>query len=1169
MPEFTPTASQRLAIETRGRNVLVSAAAGSGKTKVLTERLLARISDEKDPADIDSFLIITFTKAAAAELRGRISDEIAARLAQDPQNMRLRRQSALMRRAQIGTIHSFCSAVLREYCHAAAISPDFRVIEDDRAASMRERVLDRLMEAKYRSIDADADFKMLVDTVGQGRDDARLVSLVLTLHAKIQSHARPELWAREQIKQLELEGISDAAETPWGREILDSLKDSAHYWAGRMRSLALDAQSHEKIYAAYGSSLECTAQSLDDFSRALDESWDKARDCLPIEYPKLGVLRSSPDPELSGYIKSVRDLCKAETKKYSDRLLGGSEKLLGDMKLTVPAMRALLELTLDFDRAYLTEKRRRAELDFSDLEHMTARLLTDEDGSPSDVARELSRRYTEIMVDEYQDVSRVQDMIFHAVSNGHNLFMVGDVKQSIYRFRLADPGIFTEKYLSYADCDKASEGEAGRIMLSENFRSRRQVIDAVNHVFSCCMSVKLGELEYDDNARLKVGASYDGSAPTPELCIVEYSPDEDENADKTELEASFAAQYIRRLIDEKAPVTDHGVTRPARWSDVAIIIRSANSVGDVYRRELSRLGIPVGAGQGGGFFESLEISTLMSLLAVIDNPHQDVPLIAVLTSPIFGFSADELSHIRSADRRSDFYTALTANADKNEKCAAFVEKLEYLRSLAPDMTLGEFIWRVYDELDIMAIYSAMRDGNVRRENLSLMSDYAQRFEDSGSRGLHRFCAWLLRLSERGEEPGRAVSGNSVSIMTVHKSKGLEFPIVFLCDTNRRFNRSDSRATVLVHPELGLGPKVTDIKRGIEYPSLARSAVALRAERELLSEEMRLLYVALTRAKEYLVITANMRKVQEKVDKMSLSARFPMPAQELLSAQSPASWLLAACLADREGHLRLRICSPEQETVQEQETASAEPEQADEALLSELRRRLSFEYPHAAAQSLPSKVTATELKRYEEQDAEAQSIAPSAHRSFRRPELGAGEKPLTAAERGTATHMLLQFMDYSLADTREGIENELRRLEKGKFLSARQAEAVNTEAVLRLFTSELGQRIKSADKLHRELRFSLLCPADSVFPNGAGEQLLLQGVIDCCIEENGRLVIIDYKTDRVSGAALHERAERYAGQLKAYALAAERMLGLPVKECMLYFLHTGETVRVETERSETP
>lgn len=1162
MPEFTPTAAQSLAIETRGRSVLVSAAAGSGKTKVLTERLLARISDEKDPVDIDSFLIITFTKAAAAELRGRINDEIAARLAEDPQNMRLRRQSALLRRAQIGTIHSFCSAVLREYCHAAAISPDFKVIEDDRAASMRERVLDRLMEAKYQSIDSDPEFKLLVDTVGQGRDDARLLSLVLTIHAKVQSHARPELWVHEQLKQLELDGVSDAAETTWGREILGSLADSAAYWAERLRELALEAQAQEKIYAAYGASLECTALSLERFRCALSEGWDRARACLPIEYPKLGVLRSSPDPELSGYIKNVRESCKAETKKYPDRLPGSSEKLINDMKLTAPAMRALLKLTLDFDKAYLAEKRRRAELDFSDLEHLTAQLLTDENGEASAVAQELSRRYTEIMVDEYQDVSRVQDMIFHAVSNGKNLFMVGDVKQSIYRFRLADPGIFTEKYLSYADCDKAVGSEPVRIMLSENFRSRRQVIDAVNHVFSCCMSEKLGELEYDDNARLKVGADYAGEVPVPEFCLVEYSPDEDENADKTELEAAFTAQYIRRLIDEKTPVTDHGVTRPARWSDVAIIMRSANSVGDVYRRELLKLNIPVGAGQGGGYFESLEISTVLSLLAVIDNPHQDVPLIAVLSSPVFGFTADELSHIRSADKSADYYTALKISAETDPKCAAFIDKLSKLRSLAPDMTPGEFIWRMYDELDIMAIYSAMSDGTHRCENLSLMGDYAQRFEDSQLHGLHRFCTWLRRLAERGEEPSCAASGNSVSIMTIHKSKGLEFPIVFLCDTNRRFNRADSRAAVLMHPELGLGPKVTDTKRGLEYPSLARSAVSLRAEKELLSEEMRLLYVALTRAKEYLFITANMRKVQEKVDKMSLSVQYPMPAQELLAAQSPASWLLAACLTDREDRLRLRICTPQPETAQVQETESTEAEPADEALIKELRRRLSFEYPHAAAQSLPSKVTATELKRYEEQDTESASIAPAVQRSFRRPELGLGEKPLTAAERGTATHMLLQFMDYSRAVTRGGIEKELKRLEAGGFLSARQASAVNTEAVLKLFTSELGQRIKSADRLHRELRFSLLCPVDSVFPDGEGEQLLLQGVIDCCLEENGKLVIIDYKTDRVSGRALYERAQLYAGQVRAYALAAERMLGLPVSECILYFLHTGEAVRIE-------
>lgn len=1168
MPEFNATASQRLAIDIRGRSVLVSAAAGSGKTKVLTERLLARISDETAPADIDSFLVITFTKAAAAELRGRISDEIAARLADDPQSARLRRQSALLRRAQIGTIHSFCAAVLREYCHAAALSPDFKVIEDDRACAIRERVLDRLMEAEYRRMDSDPGFKLLVDTVGQGRDDSRLCALVLELHGKMQSHARPELWAEECACSLELDGVRDAADTPWGREIMESLADSASYWARRMRELAESAQGEAKIYAAYGASVERTAQSIEEFCGALGEGWDKARSLLPIDYPKLGALRSSPDPELSEYIKSVREACKAETKKYPAQLSDSSEKLLADMRTTAPAMKALLRLTLSFDRAYLAEKRRRAELDFADLEHFTARLLTDADGRPSSVARELSRRYTEIMVDEYQDVSRVQDMIFRAVSrDGENLFMVGDVKQSIYRFRLADPGIFTEKYLGYSDFEDADEGEPVRIMLQENFRSRSQVINAVNHVFSCCMSERLGELEYDDKARLKTGASYPDAVPVPELCVVEYSPDEDENADKTEIEAAFVAQRIRALIDGAVPVTDRGVTRPARWSDVAVIMRSANTVGEVYRRELAKLGIPVAAGQGGGYFDSIEISTMMSLLAIIDNPHQDVPLIAVLRSPLFGFTADELSQIRARDKAADFYTALSERAGEDEKCADFLKKLGLLRELAPDMTLGEFIWRVCDELDMTAIYSAMPDGAARCENLGFMSDYAVRFESSGQRGLHRFCAWLLRLADRGEEPGRGASGSGVTIMTIHKSKGLEFPIVFLCDTNRRFNRSDSRATVLVHPELGLGPKVTDTARGIEYPSLARNALRLRSEREMLSEEMRLLYVALTRAKEYLFITANMRKPQEKADKLMAAVTYPMPAQQLLAAQSPAIWLMSACLADRSGVLRMRICTPETAQEIECESEGAETVSCDEALVAELKRRLSFRYPHKAAQSLPSKVTATELKRSEEGDPESASIAPAQRRTFRLPDFECGEKPLSSAERGTATHMLLQFMDYSAADSRESMEKELSRLRAQSFLSERQAKAVDLDAILRLFDSELGKRIKNADAVRRELRFSMLCPAEDFFEGGSGEQVLLQGVIDCCIEERGELVIIDYKTDRVSGAALTERAKHYAAQVRAYALAAGRMSGKPVRECVLYFLHAGRAVHIPTDRGD--
>ena len=1152
MAEFRPTASQRDAIFTRGRTVLVSAAAGSGKTKVLTERLLSRISDD---ADIDSFLVITFTKAAAAELRSRIMDEIALRLASEPDNRRLRRQSALCQRAQIGTIHSFCQSFLRENCHAAGLSPEFRVIEEDRAEAIKAAVLERIMDECYEA--PDEGFRLLADTVGRGRDDKRLAELVVSIHRKMQSHARPEDWAARQMAAYEFE-TDDAGKTPWGAEILENVKMSAEYWADRMELLGREASAEEKIAEKYGPSIAETALQLRDFSRALDEGWDRAKSFLPIEFPNLGRLTKSPNPELSEYIKAVRDVCKAQVKKYAELLTDTSEELLCDMRATAPAMRALLELTLRFDRAYAAEKRRRAEVDFSDLEHMTARLLTNPDGSPTGLAHEVSQRYTEIMIDEYQDVNRVQDAIFRALSkDGKNLFMVGDMKQSIYRFRLADPTIFAEKYLSYSDLADAREGEPVRIMLQENFRSRREVIEGANHVFRCCMSEKLGELDYDEKAELKYGAGYEGDGALPELMLVDVNSDEDDTRDRTAREAAAVAEKIKRLMASGMEVDG----RPLRYGDIALLMRSANAVGQTYRRELIAAQIPVASGQGGSFFASDEITSLMCLLAVIDNPRQDVPLIAVLRSAAFGFSADELSGIRVTDKKCDFYTALIKTAENNEKCAEFLKTLNGLRDRAPDTEPGELLRHIYDELDLMALCAAMPDGLLRCSNLRLMLELAKRFEKGGFRGLHRFNEWLRKLAERGDDMARGATGNAVQIMTVHKSKGLEFPVVFLCDTARRFNKNDSQSPVTVHPVLGLGPKVVDIGRGIEYPSLARIAIKLRADRELLSEEMRLLYVALTRARERLIVSAAVKEPEAKLKKLMLMVSSPMPPEVLMSAGSLSEWMMYALLCDDGSRLKLSIVGAGSDAAQEEEKSAEPSAGADPELVAELEKNLSFVYPFAGV-SLPSKVTATELKGRQEDDGEAVSIAPKARRSFRSPDFLRDKKPLSGAEKGTATHMLLQFIDYSKAQTEQGVREELERLTASKHLSQRQAEAVDVPSVLRLFDSELGRRIMAADNMRREFRFSLLCPAESFFEGGEGEKVLLQGVVDCLIEEKGELTVIDYKTDRVRGSELAERAKSYAGQLRAYAIAVGRITGKPVKQCALYFLDSGETVFVD-------
>lgn len=1165
MAEFKPTPSQKLAIEDQGGELLVSAAAGSGKTRVLTERLMRWITEGNAPRSIDNFLIITFSTAAAAELRSRISEELSARAAADPGSKRLRRESALVRRAQIGTIHSFCSALLREYAGRAGIAPDFAIADEDRARELRRLSLETVLEAAYA--EAEPGFIQLADTVGAGTDDRRLESLVLELHGKLQSHARPGDWAARQSELFET-GAEDAADTPWGRELLESAADELLWWAGEFDELVRSLAGFEKMGKAYVPSFSETASSLRGAAKRAAEGWDALREALPIAFPRLGTLRGGgEDPELAERAKARREACKKAAKRLEKGFTLPSEQLLRDMRATAPAMRALLKLVGDFDAEYTRRKRRRSLLDFADLEHLAARLLTEPDGSPTETAREVSRRYAEVMVDEYQDVSLVQDMIIRAVSDsGRRLFMVGDVKQSIYRFRLADPTIFLKKYESYADAPQP-EGVPRRVFLRESFRSRGEVVDAVNAVFGCLMSKGLGEMEYDERARLRAGLEYPGVVPVPELVAVPLpgADEDEERPDKIEVEAAYAARMMRRLVETGTKISEGGALRPLGYGDIAVLLRSVNVSGPVWRRVLAREGVPVEAGQSGGFFEAPEVAVILSLLAVIDNPRQDVALISVLRSELFDFTNDELTEIRLMSGEGDFYAALSARAQVSEKARAFLDTLDRLRDFARDSELATLIWEIYESLGCMALCSAMRDGEGRRARLLRLFELARSFETTGWRGLRRFLDWLRSMRERGEEPAfpDEDGGGAVRIMSIHRSKGLEFPVVFIGDTARQFNRSDLRGSVLVHPELGLGPKFTDAARGIEYPTLARRAVANRLERELLSEELRLLYVAMTRARERLFITCTFADPQKTMDKLAPAAQEHIPAQALLPMRSMAEWLICAALGTGGRALTLSIGGDE-EGAPRRVTPAAQPEPertGEEAVPVDFDALLAWRYPHSGAETLPSKLTATELKSLAEPDAESAELLPRAARTFRRPDIALAARRLTAAERGTATHLALRYLELGALTTPEAAREAVDRLAAAGKLSAREAAAVDAAGLCRFALSPLGRRIAAAPRVLREFPFALLCPAERFFPGAEGEELLLQGVVDCCLIEPDGAVIVDYKTDRIAPEAAPERAKRYAAQLETYAWAVSRITGLAVKAKIVYFLQPGEAVEL--------
>ncbi|MEG1632814.1 MAG: UvrD-helicase domain-containing protein [Oscillospiraceae bacterium] len=1175
MADFTPTPSQREAVENRGGALLVSAAAGSGKTRVLTERLISYVTADSDPAELDDFLVITYTRSAAAELRSRIGDELAERVAGDPSARRLRRQTALLQRAHIGTIHSFCSSLLREHCQYFGISPDFAIADEDKCAALKRLALERVMNAAYEN--PDSEFLALSDTVGAGRDDRRLAELILTLYEKIQCSADPDEWFERQLSAITQCGF-EIDGSIWALELLGSAKSDALYWAGQTDSLLamMSAADYAYILKAYGPSISETSAALREFAGSCDRGWDAARGRLPILFPRLGSIRNPPDAEAVEFIKARRDSCKKAMETLAKSFDRSSEDIIRDTRSTSAALRALLKLVRDFSRGFETEKRRRSLVDYADLEHLCARLLT-EDGKPTRLADEISARFREVMVDEYQDVSKVQELIINAVSAGSGkLFMVGDVKQSVYRFRLADPNIFIEKYLSYKNASDALPNEPRRVLLRENFRSSPEVLDAVNAVFRNLMSRELGELPYDDDAALRPGLPRDCPGAVPELialALPDAAEDEGERPDKVAFEAAFVAKKIAALVNSRTLLPAEGGTRPVGYGDIAILLRSSNVAGGIYRRELLRAGVPVLSEQAGGFFDSPEIAVLLSLLAVIDNPHQDVPLIAALRSPLFGFTADRLSAIRSRDRSCDFFSALSLAAEDDAKCAEFLRTLSELRLLTPDLELGALISELYSRLDCMALSCAATDGAAERENLTLLFSLARRFESGGWRGLHRFLGWLRSMQERGEEPGAGGSfaGGAVRIMSIHKSKGLEFPVVFYCNTARNFNKSDKKATVLVHPVLGLGPKLTDTERGVEYPTISRRAIAQRMEREALSEELRLIYVAMTRARERLFITCALPDPDAVISKLARSVAAPMAPEELRTMSCPAKWLICAAMADGEQHLHLKteLFADAPANAEAAPAAPSEPQTpTDDLSEPELAARLDWRYPHTRAAALPSKITATEIKSLGEDDPESASLLPRTERVFRRPDfLRAVSRP-SAAEKGTATHLALRRISFAKTGSLAEIEEELQRLCASGYLSEREAKGVDRASILGFFASDIGRRILAADSVLREFPFTLLCPAEVFFPGGGEDELLLQGVADCCIEEHGELTIIDYKTDGVSPERVGARAERYRAQIAAYAYALARVTGKPVRDCVLYFLKPGIAVSMPPKTAKS-
>jgi ATP-dependent helicase/nuclease subunit A len=1057
------------------------------------------------------------------------------------------------------------------------------VLDEGEAELLRQRVLPRVLESFYTSMTPGQT--QLADCFGFGRDDRGLEELVLELHSKVQSHAYPHRWLEEQ-RQSWASLPEDGGETEFGKALLTRLARKARHWADLLTKAGEELRSDNALERAYGPAFASGTAQLEALAEAAETGWDAAAGRLP-DFPRLSPARKCEDPALKEKMQTLWNRCKKESAAFCAILETTGAETGEDLRRSAPAMEALLALCVDFSAAYQQEKLRRNVTDFSDQEHYAVRLLLGEDGRPTPLAVVMSERYLEVMVDEYQDTNQVQNCIFDALARGgRSLFTVGDVKQSIYRFRLADPTIFLEQYRRYPDAAEAEEGEPRRILLSQNFRSRKEVLDAANFVFSAIMSREMGEVEYGEAERLYFGAAY---LPPREDCLTEFHlllpPQDDGEAEKVPaalLEARMAADRIASLLSEGFPVTDEdsGELRPCRAEDIVILMRSPGPRLRHYARALTERGIPCATQENEDFFSAMEVAVMCSLLEILDNPRQDVPLIAVLRSPLAGFSPDRLALIRGRHPEGDFYEALAAFGE--EDCEEFLTRLADLRSLARDMSVHRLIWRIYNQWNVLGVFGAMSGGGRRRENLVALYEHAKSFESAGYKGLFAFVTHLRRLLESGEQPVTAsgASSGGVQIMSIHKSKGLEFPIVLLTDLGKRFNRADLQTPVLVHPRLGLGPLYIDLDRRIRYPTIAREAVSGLVSRESRSEEMRVLYVGMTRAKEKLILTASMPAAGRRMKELGALSALPVPAETVDGGRSMAEWILLPLLRRWEAAPLRDLAGQEAEDFSLTEdalwqvflhkdtpgiclpagTEAGGNSAADAPALPVNREALDFVYPYAAACTAPTKITATQLKgREKDREIVQETIQPYVRRDFSAPRFLSGRRPLTGAERGTATHLVMQHLPLK-EDTDVGAVVE--DLAARRFLTREQAEAVDQAAVRRFLASPLASELQKADRVEREFRFSLLMPGEKYFPElDGGEEVLLQGVVDLFAVRDGGVTVVDFKTDYVTEDTLPEKIAHYRPQLEAYSAALERILELPVKHRILYFFCAGQAVEV--------
>lgn len=1247
------TKEQLEAISERGCNLLVAAAAGAGKTAVLVERIIKRITDVQNPVDIDRLLVVTFTNAAATEMRERIGDAIEKALEKKPESRQLQRQLTLLNKASITTIHSFCMEVIKNNFHCSDIDPNFRIADETETVLMKMEALEELFEDKYEEENPDPDFLRLVECYGGSRDDRMLQDMVLTLYEFVQSHPWPRKWLTEKAEAFNLPEQADFGTTQWARALTDSVKIEI---AGLLSSMqrAVSIINGTRGLEPY---LECFNGDISNIEALLDKcggKWDDLYEGFStLEFGKLSRCGRDVDKTKQEQVKGIRDEVKRRLRKIRDGVIAlPSSKIIKDLRDLYPMIKCLANLVLEFDGRYAAKKKEKSILDFNDLEHFCLEILTDVDDRgeivPSRVALDYRERFEEILVDEYQDGNLVQEVIISTISrkdsDSPNVFAVGDVKQSIYRFRQARPELFLEKYNTYS---KHAGSRNRKIQLYKNFRSRENIIKAVNFVFSQIMSRNIGELDYNEDEALNLGAVYQPledrdavSGGETELHIVDMNDnsvlyemqeedasgeipeditgDQDEEPDAVRSEAIIVAKRIKELVEPSGggrvfKVFDKKLNsyRKVEYRDIVVLLRTTKNWAEAFMEEFGSQGIPAYADTGTGYFQTTEIQVMMSLLQVIDNPMQDIPMLAVLRSPIVSFTPEELIDIRLCNREVTFYQAMRIFAAEGEGTAAektgkFLERLDDWRDKAQYMSTDQLIWYLYADTGYYSYAGAMPGGVQRQANLRILFERARQYEETSFKGLFNFINFINRLKGSSGDMGSAKilgeNENVVRIMSIHKSKGLEFPVVIVSGCGKKFNFQDMSRSILLHQDLGFGPDYVDPQRRVSYSTVPKQALKYKIKLETLSEEMRILYVAFTRAREKLIITGSVKDVQKTAERWKKFIRVPsakLPEYEMMSAASYLDWIGPALIRHRDGEV-LRSAAGSREDSREScvEDGSswsvrlwskrdvlaekASIDRKEESLIQdtedielscefspyreEIEKRLNWNYPYRMSARLPVKISVTELKRrlnmeFSEEYMPAQIFTRTL---VKKPSFLEETRGFSAAEKGTILHFVMQHLDLNRVSSIGEIREQVMEMVSRELLTEQEAEAVDVERIDGFFRSPIGMIMVKADVVKREVPFNLELRSTEIYKDlpeevYGNETVLLQGVIDCYFEEGGNIVLLDYKTDYVPEGGTDIIREKYRIQIEHYTRALERITGRKVNERYIYLFWNGEIV----------